>query len=89
MAQICEKPGRTYSVTMWLKTIGGYEMYRIARNIIRCRQCGDIIESRPGNSERTCSCGNCTIGGGDRCFIRRCLSGRNGYDEISKVEDLW
>ena len=39
-------------------------MPRIIRNAIRCRKCGDIIESETVHDFRVCSCGACAVDGG-------------------------
>ena len=46
-------------------------MPRIIRNAIRCRKCGDIIESETVHDFRVCSCGACAVDGG-HYYLRRC-----------------
>ena len=37
---------------------------RIKRNIIKCKKCGDIIESKSVHDFQMCSCGSCYVDGG-------------------------
>lgn len=39
-------------------------MPRIIRNAIRCKKCGDIIESKTVHDFKFCSCGSCAVDGG-------------------------
>ena len=39
-------------------------MYKIIKNAIRCKHCGDIIESTYHHEFVTCSCGCCSVDGG-------------------------
>jgi len=41
-----------------------YRRKMIVRNAVRCRGCGDIIESRSTDDFVTCSCGACAVDGG-------------------------
>ena len=38
-------------------------MPRITRNAIRCKKCGDIIESKTVHDFKFCSCGSCAVDG--------------------------
>ena len=42
---------------------------RIKRNVIRCKKCGDIIESKSVHDFQMCSCGSCYVDGGHE-YIR-------------------
>ena len=58
-------------------------MPRIIRNAIRCKKCGDIIESKTVHDFKFCSCGSCAVDGG----LRR--SGNlEDWEELSEVEKL-
>lgn len=59
---------------------------RILRNRIRCRKCGEIIESFTRNDIKFCKCGAVGVDGG-RDYIRRC-GDRNNYDDLSEFKDL-
>ena len=39
-------------------------MPRIIRNAIRCKKCGDVIESKTVHDFKFCSCGSCAVDGG-------------------------
>ena len=59
-------------------------MPRIIRNAIRCRKCGDIIESETVHDFRVCSCGACAVDGGHD-YLRRCGT-LEDWEELSKAE---
>lgn len=66
----------------------GMTMPRIIRNAIRCRKCGDIIESETVHDFRVCSCGACAVDGGHD-YLRRCgnLEDREELSKAERVED--
>lgn len=53
-------------------------MYKIIRNAVQCKHCGDIIESKHHYDYVTCSCGCCSVDGGHD-YIKRGF--RNSIDE--------
>lgn len=53
----------------------------IKRNIIKCLNCGDIIESKSTHDFVTCKCGKCSIDGG-LDYLRRC---GNSFDDLSLI----
>ena len=55
-------------------------MRKVIRNAIRCRHCGDVIESKSVHDFRQCSCGACFVDGG-------CEYLRRGY-KTSPEEDF-
>ena len=59
-------------------------MPRIIRNAIRCKKCGDIIESKTVHDFKFCSCGSCAVDGGHD-YLRRC-GNREDWEELSKAE---
>ena len=63
-------------------------MPRIIRKAIRCRTCGDIIESETVHDFRVCRCGACPLDGGHD-YLRRCgnLEDREELSKAEKVED--
>lgn len=64
-------------------------MKKILRNAIRCKKCGDIIESKTVHDFQTCRCGNVSVDGG-HFYLRRCFSqGAMGdsYEELSEWEE--
>lgn len=44
---------------------------QIYRNIIKCKKCGDIIESKNIHDMKWCKCGAIGIDGG-KDYLRRC-----------------
>lgn len=44
---------------------------KILQNKIRCKRCGDEIDSRSVHDFVTCSCGACSVDGGHE-YLRRC-----------------
>ena len=59
-------------------------MARIIRNAIRCKKCGDIIESKTVHDFKFCSCGACAVDGGHD-YLRRC-GNLEDWEELSKAE---
>lgn len=59
-------------------------MPRIIRNAIRCKKCGDIIESKSVHDFKFCSCGSCAVDGGHD-YLRRC-GDHEDWEELSEVE---
>lgn len=57
----------------------------IVVNKIRCRRCGDIIESRYTHDFKWCSCGKCAVDGGHD-YLRR-TGEHEDYEELSVVID--
>ena len=50
---------------------------KIIRNAIRCKKCGEVIESKSVHDFKFCSCGACAVDGGHE-YLRRCGSSRIG-----------
>ena len=59
-------------------------MPRIIRNAIRCKKCGDNIESKTVHDFWVCSCRACAVDGGHDYF-RRC-GNLEDWEELSKAE---
>ena len=59
---------------------------RIIKNAIRCKTCGDIIESKHTHDFVTCSCQTCSVDGG-LSYLKRCAPSRDSFEELSIVED--
>ena len=64
----------------------GMIMPRIIRNAIRCKKCGDIIESKTVHDFKFCSCGSCAVDGGHD-YLRRC-GNREDWEELSEAEKV-
>lgn len=65
-------------------TKGRMIMPRIIRNAIRCKKCGDVIESKTVHDFKFCSCGSCAVDGGHD-YLRRC-GNRDDWEELSEAE---
>ena len=61
-------------------------MARIIVNKIRCKKCGDIIESTSVHDFKTCKCGAVSVDGGHN-YIRRCADSIEDFEDLSKYED--
>lgn len=61
-------------------------MQRITRNKIRCKHCGDIIESETVHDLKYCSCGTVFVDGGHDYLRRGYTNNSDDYEELSVVE---
>lgn len=59
-------------------------MRKLLVNKIRCRKCGDIIESIYRHDMKTCSCGAVAVDGG--CDYIRRIGEPEDYEEMSQYE---
>lgn len=59
---------------------------KIIKNVIRCKICGDIIESKSVHDYRSCSCGKCAVDGGHD-YLRRC-GNLEDWEDLSVVEAI-
>lgn len=55
----------------------------IIRNVIRCKKCGDIIESKSVHDFKFCKCGAVAVDGGKE-YLRRC-GNLDDFEEMSVV----
>lgn len=63
---------------------------KIICNKIKCKKCGDIIESKNVHDYKTCSCGNCSVDGG-LCYLKRSFNGNSPeecYEELSITKEI-
>lgn len=60
------------------------EMRKIKSNKIRCRKCGEIIESVSVHDFKFCKCGAVAVDGGHE-YLRRCGNLEN-FEERSEYE---
>ena len=58
----------------------------IIRNAIQCNKCGDIIESFFVHDYKTCSCGACSVDGGNYYF-RRCAKSHDDFTDLSEFQE--
>ena len=56
-------------------------MKKILVNRIKCKKCGDVIESKNRHDFQSCSCGAVSVDGG-LDYIRRCGE-EDDYEELS------
>lgn len=58
---------------------------RIIHNKIKCKKCGDIIESTSVHDFKFCSCGACAVDGGHD-YLKR-TGNKEDWEELSEVEE--
>lgn len=59
---------------------------KIIRNRIKCKHCGDIIESTSTHDFKFCSCGKVAVDGGKN-YLKR--SGNlNDWEELSEIKEV-
>lgn len=57
----------------------------IIKNAIKCRKCGDVIESTLTHDFKICSCGACAVDGGHE-YLRRSAPSLDDFSDLSVVE---
>lgn len=62
-------------------------MRKILANRIRCRYCGDIVESKSPYDMRFCRCGRVAAYGGKERLGRIFVYSRGDYEELSIFEN--
>ena len=60
-------------------------MQKIISNKIKCKKCGDIIESKDVNEMKRCSCGQVAVDGGLQ-YLKRLFKNKEDFEELSIVE---
>ena len=60
-------------------------MQKIINNKIKCKKCGDVIESEYTHDFRMCRCGACAVDGGHD-YLRR-LGNLDNWEELSEVAE--
>ncbi len=58
----------------------------IISNKIKCKKCGDVIESKNINYYKRCSCGAIVIDGGKYYLIR--IGNEEDYVELSTIKNV-
>lgn len=61
-------------------------MEKIYVNKIRCKICGDIIESKHTYDFKYCKCGAVAVDGG--LDYRRRIGGHENWEELSEYEEI-
>lgn len=60
----------------------------IVKNAVRCKLCGDEIESTRCHEFVQCRCGACAVDGG-HVYLRRLARSKDCYEELSvETDDL-
>lgn len=62
-------------------------MQKILANRIRCRYCGDIVESKSPYEMQFCRCGRVAANGGRERLGRISVYSRGDYEELSIFEE--
>ncbi len=60
-------------------------MEKIIYNAIRCKKCGQVIESRYRHELVYCRCRSCAVDGG-KDYLRRLFQEKDCYEELSITE---
>lgn len=61
-------------------------MKRIIKNSVKCNLCGDIIVSKSRHDLVTCTCGCCSVDGGNDYLRRSYTNSRDDFTELSEFE---
>lgn len=62
-------------------------MKKIKVNKIRCKKCGDIIESKTSHDFKYCKCKSIAVDGGKE-YLRRCfVNSVDDFEELSEYEE--
>lgn len=60
-------------------------MDRIIINKIKCKICGDVIESKSVHDYKKCSCGRVSVDGGHE-YLKRSYKKKSDYIELSVLK---
>ncbi len=62
-------------------------MQKIIKNCIKCKSCGDVIESVTVHDFKSCSCGRVSVDGGHDILRRQYTDSTDDYEELSIIEE--
>lgn len=63
-------------------------MRKIIKNAIRCKHCGEVIESTSVYDFKFCSCESVAVDGGHD-YLRRCFkTSQDDFEELSEYIDI-
>ena len=62
-------------------------MRKIIKNAIRCKLCGEVIESTDRHNYVECKCGACAVDGGHD-YLRRSFKEKDCYIDLSVTEEI-
>ena len=77
--------GSLIKMDVWCVRLEVDCMEKIITNKIRCKKCGDIIESTHRHDFKFCKCGAVAVDGG-KDYLRRC-GNREEWEELSEYFD--
>lgn len=60
---------------------------KIKRNAIKCKHCGDVIESTHVHDFKWCSCGGVAVDGGRMYCKRSFKNSPEDFEDLSEWED--
>lgn len=63
-------------------------MRKIIENKIRCKYCGDVIESKSGHDFRWCSCHTVFVDGGHNYLRRGFKNSPDDFEDLSITEEV-
>lgn len=69
----------------WAARLGDETIRKLVRNAVRCKLCGDVIESTHRHDFKRCSCGAVAVDGG-LDYARRCFNTPDDFEELSEYE---
>ena len=58
---------------------------QIIKNAIKCKHCGDVIESIDVHDFKFCSCGRVAVDGG-HSYLKRCADSLDDFEDLSVIE---
>ena len=62
-------------------------MRKIIKNAIKCKLCGEVIESKHVHDFVQCKCGACAVDGGHD-YLRRCFRDKDCYIDLSESIEI-
>ena len=63
-------------------------MQKILKNCIKCKSCGEVIESLNTHDYKSCSCGRVAVDGGHD-YLRRCFTdSSDDFEDLSEVLEV-
>lgn len=63
-------------------------MRKIIKNAIRCKHCGDVIESTSVHDFKFCSCQTVAVDGGHDYLKRGFKTSQDDFEELSEYKDI-
>lgn len=60
-------------------------MQKIIKNCIKCKSCGDVIESTNTHDYKSCSCGRVAVDGGHDYLSRSFTDSPDDFEDLSEV----